>query len=66
MRQNYLQKQFYHLARKSIPKPRDEAKHRQKHIQAWEALRETFLEKAADIVEAQEGDKSKGSEEQIA
>lgn len=43
MRQIYLQKQFYHLARKSIPKPSDEAKHRQKHLQAWEALRETGM-----------------------
>ena len=39
MRQFYLQRQFYHLAKRSIPKPSEEAKHREKVLRAWEALR---------------------------
>lgn len=41
MRQIYLRKEFYQLAKKSIAKPSETAKHRQKHLQAWEALRES-------------------------
>jgi transposase len=43
MRQIYLQKQFYQLAKKNILKPGEEAKHREKHIMAWEALRKAGL-----------------------
>ena len=43
MRQIYLQRQFYHLAKKNIPKPSEEAKHREKHLQAWKALRKAGL-----------------------
>ena len=43
MRQIYLQKQFYQLAKKNILRPGEEAKHREKHIKAWEALRKAGL-----------------------
>ena len=43
MRQIYLQKQFYQLARKNIPNPTEEAKHRERHLKAWEALIETGM-----------------------
>ncbi len=39
MRQIYLQRQFYQLAKKSISKPSETAKHREKHLQAWRSLR---------------------------
>lgn len=39
MRQFYLQKQFYHLAKKEIPRPSEGAKQRERILQAWEALR---------------------------
>ena len=40
MRQIYLQRQFYHLARKNIPRPSETAKRRQKDLEVWEALRQ--------------------------
>lgn len=43
MRQIYLQKQFYQLARKSIPNPSEEARHREKHLRAWNALRKSGM-----------------------
>ena len=40
MRQIYLQRQFYHLAKKNIPRPSELAKRRQKDLEVWKALRQ--------------------------
>lgn len=41
MRQIYLHNQFYQSAKESVPKPSETAKREEKHLQAWEALRES-------------------------
>lgn len=46
MRQIYLQKQFYQLAKKNIVRATEEAKHREKLLGAWEALRKTGMSAA--------------------
>jgi transposase InsO family protein len=43
MRQIYLQKQFYQLARKNIARPSEAAQHRERYLKAWEALRQTGM-----------------------
>ncbi len=39
MRQIYLQKEFYHLAKKPVIKPSEDAKNRERILRTWEALR---------------------------
>ncbi len=39
MRQIYLQKEFYHLAKKPVIQPSEEAKNRERILRTWEALR---------------------------
>jgi len=53
MRQIYLQKQFYQLAKRLPPKLSEQAKHRQQIVKAWLALREQGLtgEQAAEVLE---------------
>ncbi len=39
MRQIYLQKEFYHLAKKPVIQPSEDAKNRERILRTWEALR---------------------------
>lgn len=47
MRQIYLQRQFYQLARKPVITPSEEARHRESHLKGWHALRHQGLSSAA-------------------
>lgn len=53
MRQIYLQKQFYQLAKRLPPKLSEQAKHRLQIVKAWLALREQGLtgKQAAEVLE---------------
>ncbi len=43
MRQIYLQRQFYQLAKRMPPKLSEEAKYRLRMVMAWQALRQQGL-----------------------
>lgn len=47
MRQIYLQKEFYHLAKKPIIRPSGEAKQRERLLSIWERLCEQGLSREA-------------------
>ena len=53
MRQIYLQKEFYQLAKRLPPKLSEQAKHRLQIVKAWLALRDQGLsgKQAADVLE---------------
>ena len=53
MRQNYLQKEFYQLAKKPVIKPGETARQRMRLLKAWEALRKQGMngKQACEVVE---------------